>query len=426
MHGDEVQGEATERARLVLAGAVGGEEGRVFHAAGFVGAVRRHHRGGRAVGISPQRLREVIERVDGRLQHRFRVRGVVRGVQHADLHRPVGSVPGLDQRLGVAVVGGPGEVVDVVLHVTVGDLAGLLHRRTGQRTGRPHGVALGHGQAHVVAAEVGVELAVQVELVGVPARGGGTALARQFQHRDLGEPLRDQVEGAVVAGARDHPRQLVEEVDVERGGGAGRDRARQVDADHAAVGLRAAVRLDEGPLRRRAVLHHLVQADEAEFAVLGIDIAAEAALAGPLLGHEGAAGALEAVEVHVHVQAAHRLRAAVAPGQRLFAGDGVLDRVEFGIDRVRHRPVRQRRFLAGARAAPGIRGAGHADRTGISAGQRDGGACAGGQGGAGARGGSSGGLRGGRQRPGGAEREQQGGGTGAVHGLGPAETKQNP
>ena len=77
---------------------------------------------------------------------------------------------------------------------------------------------------------------------------------------------------------------------------------------------------------------HALQADETVFVVLGRDIAAEATLAGALLAHEGTAGTLECIQVKVQVNAAHRLRAAVAPGQLLLADDGVLDRVQAGID----------------------------------------------------------------------------------------------
>ena len=371
VHGDEIQREATERAGCVLPGAVGGEEGRVFHAAGFVRAVGRDHRGDRAVRIGAQGLREIRQRVDGRLQHRACIRGIVRRIQHADLHRAVRAVPGLHHRLGETLVRGPGEVVHVVLQVAMGHLAVLLHRRSGQFAGGTDGVAAGHGDAHVVTAEIGVELAVQVELVGVPARGSGTALARQFQHADLREPLRHQVETAVVAGARDHSRQLVEEVDVEAGACARGDRLRQVDAHHAAVGARATVGLHEAPSGGLAGLLHLVQANVAVLAVAGVDIAAEAAFAGTLLGHEGAAGAVEAVEIQVHIHAADRLCAAVAPGQLLLAGDRVPDRVELGVDGIRHHPIGQRRFVAGARAAPGGLGTRGADRAGVRSGQRD-------------------------------------------------------
>jgi hypothetical protein len=82
---------------------------------------------------------------------------------------------------------------------------------------------------------------VEVELVTVPPRALRAALAGELEHADLREPLRDQVIAAEVPGAGDDARQLIVERDVERGLSAGRDRAGQVDAEHAAIGRRPAV-----------------------------------------------------------------------------------------------------------------------------------------------------------------------------------------
>ena len=328
---------------------------------------RRH----RFVGIRAQRVREILQRVNRRLQDGLGIEVVFRRVQHAHPHRAVRAIPGFGQRLGVTFVRRPGEVMHVALHIARGHLAVALDRFAGQLAGGANGIALGHGQAHVVIAEIGIELAVQVEFVRVPARCGGAAFAGKLEYGDLREPLADQMEAAVIAGARDHARQLVEELDVQRGGRARCHRLRQVDADHAAVGRRAAIGLHEVPFRGRAALLHLVQADVAVLAILGLDVAAEAARAGALLGHEGAARAFKPVEVHVQVDAAHRLRAAVAPAQDLLAGDRVLDRVQGGVDGVIDDAVGQGRVLAGASAAPGIGAAGDLDRCGIGPGQHD-------------------------------------------------------
>ena len=75
----------------------------------------------------------------------------------------------------------------------------------------------------------------------VPPRALRAALAGELEHADLREPLRDQVIAAEVPGAGDDARQLIVERDVERGLSAGRDRAGQVDAEHAAIGRRPAV-----------------------------------------------------------------------------------------------------------------------------------------------------------------------------------------
>src|SRR5690606_8647500 len=116
---------------------------------------------------------------------------------------------------------------------------------------------------------------------------------------------------------------------------------------------------DEAPLHRGATLCHLAQLYVAPLAVFGAHVAAEGIVVLAQLGHEGAARALECIEVQVQVDAAYRLRAAVAPGQLLLAFDGVLDRVEGGIDRIAHHAVGQRVLGAGARPAPGIRSARH-------------------------------------------------------------------
>src|SRR3546814_8956604 len=113
-----------------------------------------------------------------------------------------------DQRLGITLVGRPGEIVHVALDETVGDLAVALDGAARLFAGGAYRVALGHGEADIVFAEVGEELAVRMELVRVPARRGGAALAREFQHADLGEPLRHQVEAAVVTRSEEHTSEL--------------------------------------------------------------------------------------------------------------------------------------------------------------------------------------------------------------------------
>ena len=65
----------------------------------------------------------------------------------------------------------------------------------------------GDGDAHVVDAEVGVELGGRVELVRVPAR--------ILEHAQLREPLGDEVVVADVAGARERPRDLGRPLDLD-------------------------------------------------------------------------------------------------------------------------------------------------------------------------------------------------------------------
>src|SRR5690606_28179957 len=125
------------------------------------------------------------------------------------------------------------------------------------------------------------------------------------------------------------------------------------------------------PLDRLAGLRDLAQLHVTPFAVLGLHPAAELVVALAQFGHEGAARALEGVEVQVQVDAADRLRAAVAPGQLLAAGDGVLVGIQRGRDLVPDHAVGERVFVAGARAAPGIGRTRDAHRSGVGAGERD-------------------------------------------------------
>src|SRR6185312_881848 len=81
-------------------------------------------------------------------------------VDHPHGHlRAAGAGVRAIQRL-VALRRHPGEVVHVALHVVVRGTAVRRLRLTLQLAHRAHGVVAGHVQVHVVAAEVGVELAV--------------------------------------------------------------------------------------------------------------------------------------------------------------------------------------------------------------------------------------------------------------------------
>jgi hypothetical protein len=178
------------------------------------------------------------------------------------------------------------------------------------------------------------------------------------------------MEAAEVAGAGQHARQLVEEVDVQRGAGARAHRLRQVQAHDRVVGGRAAVGLHEAPGHGLAALLHLAQLGVAPVVVLHVHRAAEGK-ALPALGHEGAAFALEGIEVQVQVDGLHRAVGAVAPGQLLAAVDRVLVGVELGLDLVAHHPVGQRGLVALSRPAPGARGTGLAHGGGMGRSQRD-------------------------------------------------------
>ena len=272
--GHEVDRILADRARVHLAVALGGEERGVLHAAGFAGVVRRHYGSQRLVRIRAQRPGEIPERIDAGLQHRLGAGLVLGRIDHPHRHlRTAGAFIRAVQRL-VTLGRHPGEVVHVALHEVVGGLAALALRLALQLAHRADGVVRRHRELDVVQAEVRIELAVEMELVAVPAHLGGAALARQLQHADLRKPLADQVEVAEPAGALHHPRQLAEEVDVQRQRAARRHRLGQVDAHHAAVGRRTVVRLHEAVFQVGVGLAHAVEVDPAPLPLLQAGVAA--------------------------------------------------------------------------------------------------------------------------------------------------------
>ncbi len=130
-----------------------------------------------------------------------------------------------------------------------------------------------------------------------------------------------------IAGARDHARELVVELEVDDGVAAGRHRFGQVELHDGVVRLRSRIGVHELPRHGLARLLHLAQLDPAVLALLQFDAGAEAAVA-LCFAHEGAAGALEGVEVDVQVQMRDGAVAAVEPGEALFSLDGVVVGVE--------------------------------------------------------------------------------------------------
>src|SRR6185436_9313961 len=129
------------------------------------------------------------------------------------------------------------------------------------------------------------------------------------------------------AGARYDPRQLIVELHRQDRRSAGGHRFRQIEPDHGPIGPGAAVGMDVAPGDRPAALLDPPQLDGAALPFPGFDVAAEAAEAGALPG-EGAAFALEGVEVEVDVHGGDGLGAPVAPGEPLTSVDGVLERIE--------------------------------------------------------------------------------------------------
>ena len=103
--------------------------------------------------------------------------------------------------------------------------------------------ALRDRQPDVVAAEVGEELGRRMELMAVPAG--------VFEHADLGKPLRDEVEVADRAGARERARHARRPRDLDGDRFAGRDRAVERHLHHGPIVGVAVVRRDEARLRRQ-------------------------------------------------------------------------------------------------------------------------------------------------------------------------------
>ena len=208
---------AAQGRQAELDGGAEGDEGGVLHPLGAAGAERRvDHRqvvvgvGAEAQAVAGDRrlggpqVTVLLRRVGGREVE------VDRRLGEGDRRRlgaelagdPLGQAGG-DVAGGVegvldddeAGVGGPGEVVHPALdeahrHLAFRErLRQLAHLDAATGGGDLAGVAAGQDEGDVVVAEVGVELAVGVELVGVPPRLGAAAHAGVLEDRDLREPL---------------------------------------------------------------------------------------------------------------------------------------------------------------------------------------------------------------------------------------------
>ncbi len=259
----------------------------------------------------------------------------------------------------------------VFLHIAMPRAPCRCHRLARQHARGPDDHALGHIQGHVKTTEIGIELAVQMKLVHVPAHVLGTPLARQFQYPDLGIPLAHQVETAEPAGTRHHARQLVKKFDIQGQLGTGSHRFGQVQAHHGAVGFRTAIGLHEGPGHINPALADRIQTDETPLAVLGGDLAAKTKALFPGLGEKRAAGSGKGIEVQMQVDRIDRLLAAIAPAHPLLALDGVRLRIQTRLDGVADHLVGKRGFVALTGATPGIGSTGHAHGTGVGTGQRN-------------------------------------------------------
>ena len=171
-HAGSDDGGAPREERGVFHAARGRVPGRVHHGDVRVGVGRRPG------AVAPQRDLRGLEVARGQV----RVLGLD---EQPDVHRRIARLLEPIDALDEPPARHPCEVVDVVLVVVeraraVGVVARALHAAGGAQH-----VTLGNGEADVVDAVVGEELARGVELMGVPP-----ALP---PHADLGEPLGDEV-----------------------------------------------------------------------------------------------------------------------------------------------------------------------------------------------------------------------------------------
>ncbi len=137
----------------------------------------------------------------------------------------------------------PREIVDVVLIVVMGRGAVRLVAAVAFGPGGADRPSLRDRQPDVVAAEVGKELGRRMELMAVPAG--------VFEHADLGKPLRDEIEVADRAGARERARHARRPRDLDGDRFTGRDRAVERHFHHGAIVGVAVVWRDEARLRHQ-------------------------------------------------------------------------------------------------------------------------------------------------------------------------------
>ena len=201
-------------------------------------------------------------------------------------------------------------------------------------------------------AVVGVELGVRVVLVTVPAALLATAQARRLVDRELGEPLGDGEEIALVAGAREDLRDLGVEVDIDRDLPAGRYRRGERHPRHGAVVGVVVVRVLEGERRQEVFAgRELHGGDLGPAPAIGLRVvAAELATRFEI---EGAAVVAEGIPVEMEPEIGYgvlRIGRRIAPDDALVAGDLLRLRVESHRDVVtddRNRVFRQLRREGG-------------------------------------------------------------------------------
>ena len=240
-------------------------------------------------------------------------------------------------------IGGPGEVVDVVLDVAVRGPVALRCFRDAL-AGRSDDEAGRHGHRDVEAAVVGVELGVGVERVAVPSAGGPAPQPGGLVNPDLREPLADEEVVAHVARPREDLRKLGVEGDVERDFAVGRDGRGQRHEENRLVRRVVAVRLDEsGAGLQVGAVGGLDggHVDPAPVARLVARLVPAELASG--LAHERRPVVLERVQVEMEAQLRNRVAGGVAPDEVFLAVQRLRLRFERNLDRVLDDPGSDRR-----------------------------------------------------------------------------------
>jgi hypothetical protein len=216
-------------------------------------------------------------------------------------------------------------------------------------------VARGQVERDVVPAVVGVELGVGVELVAVPA-----ALA--LEHAQLGEPVGDEQEVVLVAGAAPDARDLGLPLELDLDRGSAGHRRGQVDREHAALVGRAAVGLAEAQAGQQ-VVHAVAHGRDALPAPLVLWVAPAQRPAALAQVRRAVVG--EGVPVQVEPQLARGHRRRVGPAQRQAAVEQLARVLDARVDGVVGPPGRvglaegllpARRLGVGRPDGAGVRG----------------------------------------------------------------------
>ena len=298
-----------------------GDQGGVFHAAGRIRAAARIDDGEVGIGIVAVLFFEPGQGDYSGLDMTRALAGVVPLHQHPDIR--IAAAPVKDDEIRA---GGPGEIVDILSVVVVGDSAVGIGFLAGTKAGGADHPLAGNRDVDIVEAKVGVKLGIGVKLVAVP---GAVLIDANFR-----EPLSRHDKFLLDAGPRDGWfGQFGGEGHLQADGCAGRQRFRQQQTQHGFIIRIVIVRLNE-----RSALAPVGSIRSGERIDLDITpalpaaLAAAAALAG--FAHEGGAVVAESVEVEMKLEVRDRRVGTVAPAQRLAAVQQPLSGIDTNLDLV--------------------------------------------------------------------------------------------